>query len=185
MLYPSTDYVFDGTKGEPYLESDAVGPALRVRRSPSSRASTRPRRPTRATSSCARRGCSAPAGKNFVETMLGLGGHARCAWSTTRSAARPTPAIWPRRSCGSPSTEDFGVHHIAAGGACSWFEFAREIFARPGVDSRVMPCTTDEFPRPAPAPAYSVLGSEREHAAPARTGRTGCDAYLAERRWRA
>ena len=71
---------------------------------------------------------------------------------------------------------DHGVHHMAASGACSWFEFAREIFRRARVDTRVEPCTTADFPRPAPRPAYSVLGSERGHRLP--TWQEGLDAYL-------
>ena len=78
------------------------------------------------------------------------------------------------------STEDFGVHHIAASGSCSWFEFAREIFARAGSDTRVEPCTTAEFLRPAPRPAYSVLGSERAHDR-LPPWQDGLDAYLGVR----
>ncbi len=76
-------------------------------------------------------------------------------------------------------TEDYGIHHLAASGSCSWFEFAREIFARAGSDTRVEPCTTEEFPRPAPRPAYSVLGSERGHELP--SWQEGLDAYLGVR----
>jgi dTDP-4-dehydrorhamnose reductase len=76
-------------------------------------------------------------------------------------------------------TDDHGVHHMAASGACSWFEFAREIFSRAGVDTRAEPCSTEEFPRPAPRPAYSVLGSERGHRLP--DWREGLDAYLGVR----
>jgi dTDP-4-dehydrorhamnose reductase len=68
---------------------------------------------------------------------------------------------------------------MAASGSCSWFEFAREIFARAGVDTRVEPCTTADFPRPAPRPAYSVLGSERGHRLP--SWQDGLDAYLGVR----
>ena len=72
VLYPSTDYVFDGRKGQPYVESDAVGP-LSATGAPSWRASAPPPRPTRATRSSARSGSSAWPGANFVETMLRLG----------------------------------------------------------------------------------------------------------------
>ena len=76
-------------------------------------------------------------------------------------------------------TEDFGVHHVAASGSCSWFEFAREIFARAGSETRAEPCTTADFPRPAPRPANSVLVSERGNRLP--TWQEGLDAYLGVR----
>ena len=63
--------------------------------------------------------------------------------------------------------DDHGVHHMAASGSCSWFEFAREIFERAGREVELSPCTSAEFPRPAPRPAWSVLGSERGHRAAA------------------
>jgi len=55
-----------------------------------------------------------------------------------------------------------GVLHIAGGGVCSWYEFAREIVATAGVSCEVRPCTTAEMPRPATRPGYSVLRSERD-----------------------
>ncbi len=57
--------------------------------------------------------------------------------------------------------EDFGIHHIAGGGSCSWYEFAQEIFDQAGVECRVMAGTTEMLARKAPRPAYSVLASER------------------------
>jgi dTDP-4-dehydrorhamnose reductase len=68
---------------------------------------------------------------------------------------------------------------MSASGSCSWFEFAREIFTRAGVDTKVHPCTTDEFPRPARRPAYSVMESERGHRLP--TWQEGLEAYLGVR----
>ena len=158
-VYVSSDYVFDGTKGEPYLESDPVNPLSAYGRTKlageRATAEANPRHLIARSSWLFGAG-----GKNFVETMLGLGSRGP-GGATTRSAARPSPATWPRRWPSSRASEDFGVHHLAATGSCSWFEFAREIFARAGSDTRVEPCTTAEFPRPAPRPAYSVLGSER------------------------
>jgi dTDP-4-dehydrorhamnose reductase len=70
-----------------------------------------------------------------------------------------------------------GVLHIAAEGQCSWFEFARETLARAGSRTVVSPCTTEEFPRPARRPAYSVMRSER--GAPVLPSwQNGLDAYL-------
>ena len=54
-----------------------------------------------------------------------------------------------------------GILHVAAGGQCSWFEFAGEIVERSGLACEVKPTTTAEMARPAPRPAFSVLRSER------------------------
>jgi dTDP-4-dehydrorhamnose reductase len=75
----------------------------------------------------------------------------------------------------------YGIHHVAGAGECSWFDFAAEIFRRTEVDVRLVPCTTQEFPRPASRPAYSVLASERPDAIRLPSWRDGLGAYLAER----
>jgi dTDP-4-dehydrorhamnose reductase len=56
----------------------------------------------------------------------------------------------------------YGVHHMAGGGSCSWYEFAMEIFRQAEVVTRVMGSTSDMMARPAERPANSVLGSGRE-----------------------
>ncbi|MBV8597581.1 MAG: sugar nucleotide-binding protein, partial [Actinobacteria bacterium] len=55
----------------------------------------------------------------------------------------------------------YGVWHVAAGGECTWAEFAEAIFEEAGIDCRVRRITTAELGRPAPRPAYSVLRSEK------------------------
>jgi len=62
-------------------------------------------------------------------------------------------------------TDHYGIFHASNTGACSWYEFAKAIFEERGMIVPVEPCKTDEFPRPAPRPAYSVLdhGAIRAH----------------------
>jgi dTDP-4-dehydrorhamnose reductase len=54
-----------------------------------------------------------------------------------------------------------GLYHVAADGDCTWADFAEAIFEEAGLDCRVRRITTEELPRPAPRPAYSVLRSEK------------------------
>jgi dTDP-4-dehydrorhamnose reductase len=176
VVYVSSDYVFDGTKREPYVESDPANPLSAYGRTKlageRATAEANPRHHIARSSWLFGAG-----GRNFVETMLGLGPEVRVVDDQVGS---PTfTGHLGDALLALARTEDFGIHHVAASGSCSWFEFAREIFARAGSDTHVEPCTTAEFPRPAPRPAYSVLGSERGHALP--HWREGLDAYLAVR----
>jgi dTDP-4-dehydrorhamnose reductase len=176
VVYVSSDYVFDGAKGEPYVESDPVNPLSAYGRTKlageQATAEANPRHFIVRSSWLFGTG-----GKNFVETMLGLGPEVRVVDDQVGSptfTGHLAPELVPLAR-----TEDFGIHHLAADGSCSWFEFAREIFARASSDTQVEPCTSEEFPRPAPRPAYSVLGSERGHRLPA--WQDGLDAYLGVR----
>jgi dTDP-4-dehydrorhamnose reductase len=176
VLYLSTDYVFDGSKREPYLESDPTGPLSVYGRSKlegeHATATANPRHFVVRSSWLFGAG-----GPNFVETMLSLAPDVR---AVDDQVGCPTfTGHLADALVRLGSTEDYGVHHLAASGSCSRFEFAREIFSRAGVEARVEPCSTAEFPRPAPRPAYSVLGSERGHRLP--SWREGLDAYLGVR----
>ena len=77
---------------------------------------------------------------------------------------------------------EFGIHHMAAGGACSWYEFAREIFEQADVDCTVMSATTEMLGRPAPRPANSALESQRQHPIELPSWQDGLAAYLSQRR---
>ena len=54
-------------------------------------------------------------------------------------------------------TNYFGIYHASNTGICSWYEFAKAIFEDSGTNIQVDPCTTSDFPRPAPRPAYSAM----------------------------
>jgi len=176
VAYVSSDYVFDGHKREPYLESDPPGPLSSYGRSKleGERATARANPRHFIVRSAWLFG---PGGSNFVDTMLRLGPAVRV---VDDQVGCPTfTAHLADALAELTMSESFGVHHLAASGTCSWFEFAREIFALAGRHVELTPCTTAEFPRPAPRPAWSVLGSERGHRLP--HWREGLQAYLGVR----
>jgi dTDP-4-dehydrorhamnose reductase len=181
VLYVSTDYVFDGRKGEPYVESDPTGPASSYGRSKlageRATAEANPRHFIVRSSWLFGAG-----GKNFVDTMLRLGRERDELRVVADQVGCPTYtghlAVALTRIA---SSGEYGIHHVAGGGSCSWFELAAATFEQAGVDCRLDPCTTEQYPLPAPRPAYSVLGTEREAAVALPHWREGLDAYLAER----
>ena len=181
LVHPSTDYVFNGQKGSPYVESDATAPLSAYGRSKLAgerEVAIAGDRHFIVRSSW----LFGAGGGNFVETMLKLAGDL-------------SQIVVVRDQVGSPTytghladalvrlidMETYGIHHIASGDQCSWYEFAVEIFRQTGTDVRVLSCTTEEFPRPATRPAYSVLGTEREYPLVLPDWQEGLASYLTER----
>ena len=79
-------------------------------------------------------------------------------------------------------SDEYGIHHIAAAGRCSWFEFAQEIFDQVGLETRVMAGSTEMLGRPAPRPPLSLLVSERPDPITLPDWRQGLSEYLAAAR---
>ena len=181
VVQPSTDYVFDGSKRTPYVESDPTGPRSAYGRSKLAG--------ERAVAAANERHfivrtswLFGVGGKNLVDTMLGLAGERDELKVVHDQVGCPTYAAHLARALVELAEGDaYGTHHLAGAGECSWFDFATEIFRRAEVDVRVVPCTTEEFQRPAPRPAYSVLGSERRDPIRLPSWHDGLAAYLSER----
>ena len=181
VVYVSSDYVFDGSKGAAYVETDQTAPLSAYGRTKLAG--------EEATAAANKRHFVVRSswlfgigGSNFVETML-------------RLASTQNEVLVVRDQVGSPTYTwhlaygivrliegvEFGIHHMAAAGACSWYDFAREIFDQAKVECLVLSATTDMLGRPAPRPAYSALESQREHAIELPSWRDGLSAYLSQR----
>jgi dTDP-4-dehydrorhamnose reductase len=175
VVYYSTDYVFDGRKDGPYVESDEPNPLSVYGRT--KLAGEREVGEGWIVRSSWLFGWTS---RNFVRTMLELG-----------STQDEVGVVDDQR--GSPTfvghlaeaTKDVlglaqGVYHLAADGDCTWAEFAEGIFEEADIDCRVRRISTAELGRPAPRPANSVLRTERD--APAlphwREGLRACLARL-------
>jgi dTDP-4-dehydrorhamnose reductase len=180
VVYVSTDYVFDGTKPTAYVESDPVNPLSEYGRS--KLAGERATLTASPHSVIVRTSWVFGAGgRNFVATMLRLAEERGRLKVVDDQVGCPTfTGHLAEALVGLAEGHEHGFLHVAGTGACSWYEFARAIFDRAGVDVEVEPCSTAEFPRPAPRPANSALASERG-APELPTWQEGLDAYLGVR----
>ena len=156
VVYFSTDYVFDGTKREPYVESDEPGPASVYGRT--KLAGEREIREGWIVRSSWLFGWTST---NFVRTMLRLGQERDEVSVVADQTGSPTYVGHLAEATRELLALPHGVWHVAAEGECTWAEFARAIFEEAGLATRVREITTEELGRPAPRPAYSVLRSER------------------------
>jgi len=152
----STDYVFDGTKRSPYVESDVAAPlSVYGRTKLEGEAEVRVGWVARSS------WLFGATGHNFLLTMLGLGREQDEVAVVDDQRGSPTYvghlAAATRRLVELPH----GLYHIAADGECTWADFAAAIFEAAGLACRVRRISTHELRRPAPRPAYSVLRSER------------------------
>jgi dTDP-4-dehydrorhamnose reductase len=179
VIYVSTDYVFDGDKGEPYLESDTPSPLSAYGESKlageTATAEANPRHLVVRSS-----WLFGSHGRNFAATMLRVGRERSEVRVVQDQVGCPT---WTGHLAEAivrvSSGADYGIHHLAGAGECSWCDFAREIFRQADVECEVHPITTAEYPLPAKRPAYSVLRSTRGLELPA--WQEGLERYLGER----
>jgi dTDP-4-dehydrorhamnose reductase len=157
VVYYSSDYVFDGGKGKPYLESDAPAPLGAYGRTKLHGEAAVGSEAWIVRSSW----LFGPTGHNFVRTMLRLGAERDELTVVDDQVGCPTYvghlAEATRRVVELPP----GIWHVAADGECSWAEFAQAIFEEAELECEVRPISTEELGRPAPRPAYSVLRSEK------------------------
>ena len=161
LIHVSTDYVFDGAAPEPYVESSPVNPQSAYGRS--KLAGEQAIEAAGGDYAIVRTAWLFGAGgPNFVATMLKLGAEREQIEVVTDQVGCPTwtghlaPAL-----IACAAAEQTGIFHAVGGGRCSWFDLASETIALAGLGCKVEPTTTESFPRPAPRPAFSVLGSER------------------------
>lgn len=176
LVHVSTDYVFDGCAGKPYVEPDRVGPLSAYGRSKLAGeqallASGLTRYLLVRTS-----WLHGPGGKNFVSTILRLAKERKELRVVADQIGSPTftgdlaaglfaLAGMVLREERAGRDAPCGIYHFANAGQCSWHEFASAIVAEardlgvPLAVERVVPIPTAEYPLPAPRPAWSVLSS--------------------------
>lgn len=163
LVYISTDYVFNGNSKTTYVEYDDTDPQTIYGRS------------KLAGEQMIRDFCSkwfivrtswvfGLHGNNFVKTMLRLGQEKPQLKVVNDQKGSPTYTVdLAKFLLNLISTEKYGLYHASNSGSCTWYEFTQAIFevARDQLEveiiAELLPCTTAEYPRPAPRPANSVM----------------------------
>jgi dTDP-4-dehydrorhamnose reductase len=157
LVYYSTDYVFDGAKGAPYVESDPPNPVSVYGRTKLHGEAAAGERSWIVRAS----GLFGSTGTNFVRTILRLGREQEELAVVDDQRTSPTYvgdlAVATRELLARPP----GIWHLAAQGDCTWAEFAEAIVDEAGLGTRVRCISSAEADRAAQRPAYSVLRSEK------------------------
>ncbi|MEK6275321.1 MAG: dTDP-4-dehydrorhamnose reductase [Actinomycetota bacterium] len=174
VVYFSTDYVFDGRKGEPYGESDKPNPV-----SVYGRTKLEGERELREGWIARSSWLFGWTGRNFVRTMLALGEKQDEVSVVDDQRGSPTYVGHLAEATRELIELPHGIWHLAAEGECTWADFAEAIFEEAGLTCRVRRITTEELGRPAPRPANSVLCSEHPEAPRLPHWREGLRACLA------
>ena len=161
LVQPSTDYVFSGTASSPYAENDPTGPRTAYGRTKLAGEQAVLRLLPGAGYVLRTAWLYGAAGPNFIRTMIRLEAtrdtvavvddqHGQPTW--TADVARQILLL-------AQADAEPGIYHATSTGQTTWFGLARAVFSLLGADpGRVMPTSSAELARPAPRPAYSVLG---------------------------
>lgn len=171
IAYFSTDYVFDGSKRTPYEEDDPIVPIGVYGK-------------TKAAGEAAVRKANArhyiirtawlygPGGNNFVEKVLRAAKDKPALKIVSDEIGSPTHTLdLAEATCALVKSGRYGTYHAVNAGACSRFDYAREILRLAGLTTPVAACAASEFPSKAQRPAYSVLATRKLRDA---TGHSMC-----------
>lgn len=182
LVQLSTDYVFNGTATSPYVESEPRNPVSAYGRTKAEGERLALELNPGATFIVRTAWLYGQHGGNFARTMLGLAGVRDTVDVVNDQVGQPT---WTADLAAQivslvDSDAPAGIYHGTNSGQASWFDFARAVFELGGHDpARVRPTTSAAFVRPAPRPAYSVLGHEAWAAAGLHPMRDWRDALVA------
>lgn len=194
VAYVSTDYVFDGKKNSPYVESDFARPlnAYGITKLAGEHysAATCPQHfVLRVSAIYGLHPCRAKGGLNFIDLMLKLSREREKLRVVDDEFITPTPTTQIARQLVVLSrSNDYGLYHATAEGSCSWYEFASEIFHVTGTKVRLEKADPGEFPAKVQRPKYSVLENHALKAARLNVftdWRQGLEDYLSARRGQA
>jgi dTDP-4-dehydrorhamnose reductase len=163
VAYVSTDYVFDGEKNSPYVETDVAAPlnaygVTKLAGEHFTAATAEKYFVIRVSAIYGLRPCRAKGGLNFVELMLKLSRERDSLRVVDDEFVTPTPTFKIAEQLVALSTSDaFGLYHATAEGSCSWYEFAHEIFRVCDIHVNLQKASPGEFPAKVQRPKYSVL----------------------------
>ncbi len=157
VCYISTDYVFDGHSTKAYREYDNTDPQTvygKSKRAGEQLVQTLSSRYYIVRTSWV----YGSHGNNFVKTMLKLGAEKPSLQVVNDQLGSPTYTVDLAYFLEELiQTKLYGVYHASNTEFCSWFEFAQAIFDYAGLKPELLPCTTEQFPRPAPRPKNSIM----------------------------
>ncbi|MDI6644805.1 MAG: dTDP-4-dehydrorhamnose reductase [Methanobacteriaceae archaeon] len=157
LVYISTDYVFDGTKGSSYYEYEQTNP-MSVYGKTKLGGELYVRDILNKFYIVRTSWLYGIYGPNFVKTMLDLAKTNNKISVVNDQIGSPTYTVDLSKAIAELIKKPvYGIYHITNSDYCSWYEFAKDIFDNAGVKVDLIPVTTKEFPRPAPRPKYSVL----------------------------
>ena len=163
LMHVSTDYVFDGSKGSPYDEGDPPRPLsvygnTKLAGEYFVRCTVGKHFVLRTSAIYGNSPCRAKGGLNFIQLMLKLAKERGEVRVVDSEFVTPTSTSeLARQMVVLSRCESYGLYHATAEGACSWFEFAREIFALTDTKVNLKVAGPNEFPAKVPRPRYSVL----------------------------
>lgn len=159
LIHISTDYVFSGDGNEPYCEYDICNPQ-------SIYGKTKYLGEQYVKEFCSKYFIVRTSwlygyeGNNFVKTIMNLAEQRESIKVVNDQRGNPTNANdLAYHILKLVDSNEYGIYHCTGNGECSWYDFACKIVEYANINCEVMPCTTEEFPRPAKRPSYSSLNN--------------------------
>ena len=158
IIYISTDYVFDGEKGSPYLPQDKTNP-INIYGASKLAGEEEIKKENPKHYIVRTSWLYGKHGKNFVDTMIALSKTQKSLKVVNDQFGCPTWTLDLAEGAKTLIEKNmpFGTYHLCGGGVASWFEFAKKIFEILKIEIEVIPVATAEFPRPAKRPKFSAM----------------------------